>query len=259
VAVAIDNARLYSELLSEKRRQDEFLAIVSHELRTPLTCIQSSVSLLQEDEPPEGEMARELLEIIQRQSERLILLVNNLLNVARLEHAPLEPVYRPVVLNELVSRATRRLQALAGEKHIALRTELPDEPVTIAGDADWLEQVVANLLDNAIKFTPPEGEVSVAVQVMPQEVDVTVRDSGIGIPAQELERVFDKFYRVPDQPSNAPRPRHGSGLGLYIVRRVVEAHGGRIHAESTPGVGSTFTISLPRGNAMLDDTISSAP
>jgi signal transduction histidine kinase len=259
VAVAIDNARLYSELLSEKRRQDEFLAIVSHELRTPLTCIQSSVSLLLDDEPPDGETAREFLEIIQRQNERLILMLNNLLNATRLEHADLQPVHQLVALDELISRAVRRLRLLAAEKQITMRTQLPDEPVHIVGDADWLEQTLVNLLDNAIKFTPPEGEVSVAVQVMPQEVEVTVRDTGIGIPESDLERVFDKFYRVPDQLSGAPRPRYGSGLGLYIVRRVVEAHGGHIRAESTPGAGSTFIISLPRGSATLDHATPSAP
>ncbi|PWH15995.1 MAG: hypothetical protein DDG58_10280 [Ardenticatenia bacterium] len=259
VAVAIDNARLYTQLLAEKRRQDEFLAIVSHELRTPLTCIQSSVSLLLEDEPPDGETAHEFLEIIQRQNERLILMVNNLLNATRLEHAELQWGSQPVALDELITRAVHRLRLLAAEKQITLRTQLPDEPVRVVGDADWLEQVIVNLLDNAIKFTPSEGEVSIAAQAMPQEVTVTVRDSGIGIPESELERVFDKFYRVSDQPSGVPRPRHGSGLGLYIVRRVVEAHRGHIHAESTPGTGSTFTISLPRGSAVPDHAAPSAP
>ncbi|MGQ9502289.1 MAG: GAF domain-containing sensor histidine kinase, partial [Anaerolineae bacterium] len=259
VAVAIDNARLYSELLSEKQRQDEFLAIVSHELRTPLTCIQSSVNLLLEDEPPDGETAREFLEIIQRQNERLILMVNNLLNATRLEHAELRWISQPVALDELISRAVHRLHSLASEKHIALRTQLPDEPVIITGDADWLEQTVVNLLDNAIKFTPPEGEVSVAMQVTPQEVSIIVHDTGIGIPESELERVFDKFYRVPDQPSSAPRPRHGGGLGLYIVRRVVEAHGGHIRAESIPGAGSTFIVSLPRSGVASDDQSPSMP
>lgn len=258
VAVAIENARLYTQLLAEKRRQDEFLAIVSHELRTPLTCIQSSVSLLLEDEPPEGETAREFLEIIQRQNERLILMVNNLLNATRLEHAELQLVSQPVVLDALVSRAVHRLRLLAAEKQITVRTQLPDEPVSIVGDADWLEQAIVNLLDNAIKFTPSEGEVSVAVQVEPQEVSVMVHDTGIGIPESELERVFDKFYRVPDQPAGTPRPRHGGGLGLYIVRRVIEAHGGHIRVESTPGAGSTFTVSLPRSCAASNNTMSSA-
>lgn len=259
VAVAIDNARLYTQLLAEKRRQDEFLAIVSHELRTPLTCIQSSVSLLLDDEPPDGETAREFLEIIQRQNERLVLIVNNLLNATRLEHAELQLVHQPVALDELISRAVRRLRLLAAEKQITMRTQLPDESIRIVGDADWLEQTLVNLLDNAIKFTPPEGEVSVAVQVMPQEVEVTVRDTGIGIPESDLERVFDKFYRVPDQLSGVPRPRYGSGLGLYIVRRVVEAHGGHIRAASAPGTGSTFIISLPRGSATPDYATPSAP
>ncbi|MGC8880551.1 MAG: sensor histidine kinase, partial [Anaerolineae bacterium] len=259
VAVAIDNARLYTQLLAEKRRQDEFLAIVSHELRTPLTCIQSSVSLLLEDEPPDGETAREFLEIIQRQNERLILMVNNMLNATRLEHAELQWISQPVALDELITRAVRRLRLLAAEKQITLRTQLPDEPVRVVGDADWLEQVLVNLLDNAIKFTPSEGEVSIAAQAMPQEVTVTVRDSGIGILESELERVFDKFYRVPDQSSGVLRPRHGNGLGLYIVRRVVEAHGGRIRAESAPGAGSTFTISLPRNDIMADNLLPSEP
>lgn len=258
VAVAIDNARLYTQLLAEKRYQDEFLAIVSHELRTPLTCIQSSVSLLLDDEPPERETAREFLEIIQRQSERLILMVNNLLNAARLEHAELQLVRQPVVLTELVLRTAHRLRLLAEEKRITVHTELPDESVTIVGDADWLEQVIVNLLDNAIKFTPPEGKVSVEVQVEPQEACVIVRDTGLGIPAPDLERVFDKFYRVSDQLSGVPRPRHGSGLGLYIVRRVVEAHGGHIHAESTSGAGSTFIVFMPRSSVTPNNLVGSA-
>ncbi len=245
VAVAIDNARLYSELLSEKRRQDEFLAITSHELRTPLSCIQGSVGVLLEDELPDETTLREFLEIIQRQSERLILMVNNMLNVAHLEHAELRPVFQPVVLSELVSRAAQRLRSFAKEKHITLRIDLPDELPTVAGDADWLEQVIVNLLDNAIKFTPPEGEVNVAVQATPQEVSVTVRDTGIGIPAAHLKRLFDKFYQVSDQATDAARPRRGSGLGLYIARRIVEAHRGRIHVESVPEGGSAFVISLP--------------
>ncbi|MCS7259691.1 MAG: ATP-binding protein, partial [Anaerolineae bacterium] len=253
VAVAIENARLYTQLLAEKRRQDEFLAIVSHELRTPLTCIQSSVSLLLEDEPLEGETAREFLEIIQRQNERLILMVNNLLNATRLEHAELQLASQPVALDALVARAVHRLRLLAAEKQITVRTQLPDEPVSILGDADWLEQALINLLDNAIKFTPSEGEVSVAVQATPYEVNVTVSDNGIGIPASELEHVFDKFYRVPEQPVGIPRPRHGSGLGLYIVRRVVEAHGGHVRAESTPGAGSRFIVSLPHNGVAPED------
>lgn len=242
VAVAIDNARLYSEVVAEKQRKDEFLAVVSHEFRTPLACIRGYVNLMLDDEPLDASTQREFLEIVQRQTERFILLVNNLLNVAQLDGVDLQLSPRPMQLGELVTLALRKLRGLADEKAIALRSEIAPDLPPVNGDHNWLEQVVSNLTDNAIKYTPEGGRVTVRARAVEGEVWVEVVDSGPGIPAEALDRLFDKFYRVPDESGARPA---GTGLGLHIARKIVEAHGGRIWVESTPGAGSVFRFALP--------------
>lgn len=246
VAVAIDNARLYSEVVAEKRRKEEFLAVVSHEFRTPLACIRGYVDLMLDDEPLAAPLQREFLEIVHRQTERFILLVNNLLNVAHLDGVDLQLSPRPLQLGDLVTLEVRKLRALADEKAITLTADIAPELPLVNGDPNWLEQVVSNLVYNAIKYTPAGGQVTVRARPVECEVWVEVHDTGVGIPADALDKLFGKYYRVPDEAGVRPG---GTGLGLHIARRIVEALGGRIWVESTPGAGSVFRFALPVGGS----------
>jgi signal transduction histidine kinase len=179
---------------------------------------------------------------VQRQTERFILLVNNLLNVAQLDGVELELSPRLLQLTDLVEQATHKLRGLADEKSIDLITNLPAGLPNVRGDHNWLEQVVSNLIHNAIKYTPDGGRVTTSVRVVECEVWVEVSDSGVGIPPAAQEQLFTKFYRVPDETGQRAA---GTGLGLHIARKVVVAHSGRIWVESTPGVGSIFRFALP--------------
>jgi signal transduction histidine kinase len=242
VAVAIDNACLYSEVVAEKQRKEEFLAVVSHEFRTPLACIRGYVNLMLEDEQLDARTQREFLEIVHRQTERFILLVNNLLHVAQLDGVDLQLSPRPLQLGDLVAVAVRKLHGLADEKSISLSADVAPELPLVNGDHNWLEQVISNLIHNAIKYTPAGGHVEVHAYPVECEVWLEVRDTGVGIPADALDKLFGKYYRVPDGIGLRPA---GTGLGLHIARRVVEALGGRIWVESTLGAGSVFRFALP--------------
>jgi signal transduction histidine kinase len=242
VAVAIDNARLFSEVVAEKQRQDEFLSTVSHEFRTPLACIRGYVNLMLEDEVPDPQTQREFLEIVHHQTERFILLVNNLLNVAQLDNVELKLSPQPLQLAELVEQAARKLRGLANEKNIELTTSLPAAMPTVRGDYNWLEHVACNLIHNAIKYTPERGRVTVSARLVECEVWVEVSDTGVGIPPAAMEQLFTKFYRVPDETGRRPP---GTGLGLHIARKIIVAHSGRIWVESILGEGSIFRFALP--------------
>jgi signal transduction histidine kinase len=242
VATAIDNAYTASRERELERTKGEFLSIVSHQLRTPIACIQGYVDLILEDQTPDEQTQREFLQIIDRQAEKITLLVNNVLNISRLDAVSLDLHVGSLQLADVVTAAAHKLQGLAREKQISLEVHLTAGLPLVAGDPNWLEQVVTNLVDNAIKFTPNQGRVTLNVCQRGNEVVVEVTDTGIGIPAESLDHLFTRFYRVPDQTSSRPS---GTGLGLYIARRIVEAHSGRIWADSTPGQGSTFTFALP--------------
>jgi PAS domain S-box-containing protein len=224
------------------RLKDEFLATVSHELRTPLTSILGWSNMLLAGRL-KGEAHDHALEIIHRNAQSQNQLISDLLDVSRIISGKLRLDLRTVELPAIIEAAVEATRPAAEAKGVRLTTELDPHAGPINGDADRLQQVVWNLLTNAIKFTPEEGEVLVKLESAESRVDITVRDSGIGIPDEFLPHIFDRF-RQADPGTN--RIHGGMGLGLSIVRQLVELHGGTVKAESEgEGKGATFTVSLP--------------
>lgn len=230
---------------AERAKQD-FFALVSHELRTPLTAILGYVELLASDDgaPFPQEHARHL-EVIERNARRLVRLVGDLLFAAQVEGAPLLLEPAEVDLVALVRDAVELARGRAEEGGVALVTEL--EPVErCIGDRDRLAQVLDNLLSNALKFTPPGGRVVVRLAHEGPHARIEVADTGVGIPVEDQPRLFDRFYRARNATS---RSVPGLGLGLTIVRTIVEGHGGTVAVRSTPGRGASFTVLLPAADS----------
>jgi len=245
-AIAIQNARLlaklqqaYAQLSELDRRKSEFIAIASHELRTPLTVILAYASFLQER--AEGH-TREQIEMVIESANRLQGIIDNLTNLRYLETGQEPARLAPCDLGQLLGTVVAEFDALASSHSQRLRLNLPPEPLIVRGDAQKLRVVISNLLSNAIKFTPAGGCITVAATRHANDVHVSVRDTGIGIPPAEWERIFQPFYQI--EPV-LTRNHAGMGLGLTIARGLVEQHGGRLWAESEPGHGSTFTFTLP--------------
>lgn len=236
-----DNAARAAELI---RLRDEFLAVVSHELRTPLTSIIGYVELLMDDEA--GALTAEqrtYLEIVQRSTARLVELVGDLLLVAESERGPLALDLDHADLVELVAHAVEAARPAADARHIALVFD-SDEAGVVAGDSMRLAQMIDNLISNAIKFTPEGGRVTVRAGRRWSSAMFEVEDTGPGIAEADRERLFDPFFRSRD--ANA-RAVPGTGLGLTITKAIVDAHGGTIDVETTPGGGTTFRVWLPAG------------
>jgi len=224
------------------RLKDEFLATVSHELRTPLTAILGWSNMLLAGNL-EGAAHDRALDIIHRNAQSQNQLISDLLDVSRIISGKLRLDLRTVELPAVIEAAVEATRPAAEAKGVRLTTALDPRSGPINGDADRLQQVVWNLLTNAIKFTPEGGEINVRLGSVGTRVEITVRDSGIGIPSEFLPHIFDRF-RQADPGTN--RVHGGMGLGLSIVRQLVELHGGTVRAESEgKGKGSTFTVSLP--------------
>jgi signal transduction histidine kinase len=245
-AIAIENARLlteiqkaYEELSELDQLKSEFVAIASHELQTPLTIILGYASFLKQEATG---TASEQLDIVLRSALRLRSLINDMINLRHIETGEAELELEQLSLNELVTTLTAEFASLAEAKKQAIRIKLASQLPTVKADRQKLHLVLANLLSNAIKFTPEEGGIQVAVEAKGNEVWVSVRDTGIGIPPREQERIFDRFYQV--EPS-LTRRFEGIGLGLSIAKGMVQLHGGRIWVESVEGMGSSFTFALP--------------
>jgi PAS domain S-box-containing protein len=230
------------ELRAADRRKDEFLAMLAHELRNPLAPIRNGLHLLRACAPGSApaEQAREMME---RQLGHLIRLVDDLLEVARISSGKIELRREPVDLAAALRSAVETSRpAIEAERH-RLEVTLPLEPVTLHADFVRLAQVVANLLNNAAKYTDPGGRIALAARRENGEALISVRDSGVGIAADVLPRVFDMFTQVD---RTRARSRGGLGIGLALARRLVELHGGRLEARSDgPGRGSEFVVRLP--------------
>jgi len=223
--------------------KEEFFATLSHELRSPITSVREAGHLLADGVPgPLTPKQARLVDIIRRSTDRLLRLVNQILDASRLRAGvlPLERV--PLDLDWLVGRAMEELRPIADEGKVTLVRERVGTRFTVQGDEDRLVQVVVNLLANAVRFTPVGGRVTVRLIDAGQECEIQVEDTGVGIPAGELPHVFESYRQ-------AHPGKGGTGLGLAIVRGLVHAHGGRVTAESQEGKGSRFTVLLPRDRA----------
>jgi len=224
--------------------KSEFVSKASHELRTPLSSMRAYVEMLVDGEASDEATRQEFYAIIQSETDRLSRLVDNMLNISRIEAGIIELDRTAVDMPTLIERAVQTLEPQAREKQIDLHTEIAPVGTTVHGDADMLQQVVINLLSNAVKYTPEGGRVTVHVDsdTLSRSVHVSVSDTGLGIAPHDAEQVFEKFYRV----ENYKRVAKGTGLGLNLCRHIVETvHQGQIGLESTLGMGSRFWFSVP--------------
>ena len=247
-SLAIENAKLYTEQVEARRKvedlsrlKDEFLSIASHELRTPVTSIkgytQLAKTLIKENDL---ETSEEYLDIALDQIDRMSRLILELLDVSRIETGRLEIRREPIEWTEFVRDVVERHHTAVTDRRFHI--DVPHEPMTVSGDRDRLQQVLGNLLENAVKYSPEGSEIFVSVERRASDVVTAVCDRGIGIPTDELAMVFERFHRGRQVSSTN---YGGLGLGLYITRQIVERHGGSIWVESKEGAGTTFYFSLP--------------
>ncbi|WP_375759515.1 ATP-binding protein [Corallococcus exercitus] len=248
-ARAYEDARRQAEALAElDRAKTAFFSNVSHEFRTPLTLMLGPLGdLLTDPEHPLERWQRERLALVQRNSHRLLKLVNSLLDFSRLEAGRMRATFEPTDLGPLTAGLAGAFDSLVTRAGLRLQVDCPSLSRPVWVDRDLWEKVVLNLLSNAFKFTF-EGTLTVRLRERGDRVELTVSDTGTGIPAHELPRVFDRFHRVEGVRG---RSHEGSGIGLALVRELVELHGGHVSAQSTVDQGSTFTVSLPTGTAHL--------
>jgi K+-sensing histidine kinase KdpD len=254
IAIVLENAHLWSEVsrtqaLAEANRfKDEFLASISHQLLTPITSIKAAADLLTAS-PTKGSKATDsLTSSIARNTQRLQSLVEELLDMARLNRGEVSLSREPWDLKMIVMESAAAIEPLAGGKEQALEVETPASSCPVLGDRGRLEQVLMNLLSNSCKFTPRQGHIKVALQEEGREYLVSVADDGPGIPVAEQSRIFERFYSN----SRGPGEKTGAGLGLAIAKTVVELHGGRIWVKSEGERGSTFFFTLPKGDSCED-------
>ena len=226
-----------------ERTREEFVANVSHELRTPLSLIKGYVETLLDGARNNPEVAERFLKIIERNAQRLDLLIQDLLTISALEAGRVKLNLQTVELRPLVEKVLGDLKPPADNKSISFVNQLPDLIAT--ADVGRLEQVFANLVDNAIKYGRTQGTVTIGGgKTEDGRIEVFVQDDGPGIPPESLDRIFERFYRVDKARS---REQGGTGLGLSIVKHIVQNHGGKVWVKSEPGKGATFFFTLPNG------------
>jgi signal transduction histidine kinase/DNA-binding response OmpR family regulator len=241
-AIALDNARLYRNIQEGDRRKNEFLAMLAHELRNPLAPIRNAVQLLR----LLGQNDAQLIwarDVIERQVQHLVRLVDDLLDISRITSGKVQIRTEPVDVRVVTARAVETSRPLIDARKHELTVTVPHEPILAEADPTRLAQVVANLLNNAAKYTEEGGRIWLTLEQETGEVVVRVRDNGIGIPAEMLSSIFDLFTQAD---RSLDRSQGGLGIGLTLVRRLVEMHGGSVHASSAgPNQGSEFVVRLP--------------
>ena len=218
----------------------DFISNLSHELRTPLASLKALTETLQDGALEDPPAARRFIDQIQIEVDALSQMVTELLELSRIESSRLSLDLRPVAAHDLLDSASRRMRLQAERAGLQLHVQCAQDLPKVFMDIQRMEQVLVNLIHNSVKFTRPGGEIVLMAEAGIGEVRFAVRDTGIGIPAEDVPRIFERFYRV-----DKSRTGSGTGLGLSIAKHIVEAHKGRIWAESTEGQGSTFIFTLP--------------
>ena len=234
-AVALDNAKLYQEIQNLSTRKDEFIGFTSHELKTPLTTISGYVQLL-EDSP---EMSSQLLPKIKKQVQRLSAIISDLLDISKIHAGKFELNKTVIGLGTLIKESVDSARQLSSSHQI--KCKLPSEELLLNIDPTKISQVIINVLSNAFKYSKENKEILVTAERLGDEVKISIRDNGIGIAKEHLNKIFTQFYRISDHENSTP----GLGLGLYLCHEFVDAHHGKIWAESEPGKGTTMQITLP--------------
>ena len=229
----------------EKTRHAEFVSAASHELKTPLTGIKGYVEMLKDGDVSNPDEQQELYEFIESQVDRLTRLINNMLNLSRIESGVIKVQREDLELNDVLHKAIEVIEPSAEEKQIDLLIELSQLYLPVHVDRDLFGQAVINLLSNAVKYTPNGGEVRLRSRMQDGEAVIEVRDTGLGIPADALPHIFERFYRVPENNKAAA----GTGLGLTLVHDIVtDVHNGTVSVESTVNRGTCFTVQVPLGH-----------
>ena len=229
-----------------ERRKREDAAALAHELRTPLTVIKGYVETLQDGAIDDRPRAQQYLSTVQRHTENLTSLVDDLLSLSRLDSTAAVPSPRPVQLGKVAQKVSESMTPRAHKMGHKLVLQIADSLAPVIGNPEYLERAMSNLVENAIKYSREDGLIKLIVRAenAGETIIVEVVDNGVGIAADDVPRIFERFYRIDRSRS---RDAGGTGLGLSIVKHIVQAHGGQIEVVSTPGVGSTFRMKFPAG------------
>ena len=231
------------ELKKLDTMKSDFISLVSHELKTPLSAIRTSAEFLDSEMTSDPKVQKEMLENIIRNIDRQTRLINDILDLSKIEAGKMEFQFGQFDIQEITTAALETIGNLALEKNITISVDFPGELSPVFGDKEKLIIVLNNLLGNALKFTPNGGGILLSAKEFKDSIEVRVKDTGIGIEKKELENIFEKFYQVD---GTSRRKTAGSGLGLSISSGIIKAHGGEIYVESELGKGSTFFFRLKK-------------
>lgn len=234
---------MISRVQSAQKSQRDFVANVSHELKTPLTSIQGFAQALLDETADTPEARNRAAQIIHDEAGRMHRMALDLLDLARLEAGTADMIMYPMNVGALLRGVIEKFAPQAQKAGVRLQVDVPKNLPSVTGDGDRLAQVFTNLMDNALKFTPAGGQVTLSAGNTGDEIEISIADTGMGIPEEALPHLFDRFYQV--DPSRAGGERRGAGLGLAIAQETVQAHGGKIGVRSQVGHGTTFAIHLP--------------
>jgi signal transduction histidine kinase len=244
-----ERKQVEDELREVDRMKTEFVSNISHELHTPLHSIKGFTKLMLQEKVPDAETQKEFLTVMDNEIEHLGTLIESLLDVSHLEFGRFSIEKRCLSIRDIIDAAVQQLNSLADEKGVVVVKDVPATLPEVEADSKRLKQVMTNLLGNAIKFSDADGEVTVRAQVNDHELLIQTIDRGIGIPEEAMPHLFERFYQVD---GSMTRSTGGTGLSLYISKQIIEAHSGRMWAESKVEQGSTFSFSLPLNKAGVD-------
>lgn len=243
-AIAIDNIRLQEEAKKAAKNNYEVVANVSHDLKTPLATIHEALLLILEGTLGKlNEKQEHYLDLAKQNTDRLHRMINELLESARAEHGKALMKRNYFSITDTAKSILDSLSVVAKEKGVSIKSAIPDKSIQIWGDPDKLNEVISNLIDNAIKYNRPDGKVDVAMSENETSITISVSDSGMGITKEDMNRIFERFYR---SERNAKEGIPGTGLGLSIVQDIVKMHKGEISVKSEEDKGTTFTVTLPK-------------